>query len=75
MAAARCTTAQASEDLTAEVLRTCVTKCASLLRLLALGEFNDAISNLDNIGFTFGSHGVYVGGGSARLILTQFGIT
>jgi hypothetical protein len=42
---------------------------------LALGEFNDAISNLDNIGFTFGSHGVYVGGGSARLILTQFGIT
>ena len=43
------------------------------------GEFENAISNLANLGFTFGGtfagHGVYVAGGSARFILKEFKIT
>ena len=41
-------------------------------------EFNNCISQLANIGFTFwgtfAGHGVYVAGGSARFILKQFSI-
>jgi hypothetical protein len=40
------------------------------------GEFYNAISNLANIGFTFGGtfagHGVYVIGGNARFVLKEF---
>jgi len=42
-------------------------------------EFNTAISQLANIGFTFGGtfagHGVYVTGGNARFILRQYSIS
>ena len=43
------------------------------------GEFKNAISDLANIGFTFGGtfagHGVYVTSGSVRFILKEFNIT
>ena len=42
-------------------------------------EFNSAISQLANVGFTFGGtfggHGVYVAGGNARFILNQYSVS
>jgi hypothetical protein len=42
-------------------------------------EFNTAISQLANVGFTFGGtfagHGVYVTGGNARFILRQYSVS
>jgi hypothetical protein len=42
-------------------------------------EFNSAISQLANVGFTFGGtfagHGVYVAGGNARFILRQYSVS
>jgi hypothetical protein len=42
-------------------------------------EFNAAILNLGNVGFTFGGtfagHGVYVTGGNARFILKQYSVS
>jgi hypothetical protein len=44
-----------------------------------LNEFNGAISQLANVGFTFGGtfagHGVYVTGGNARFILRQYSVS
>ena len=44
-----------------------------------LNEFNAAISQLANVGFTFGGtfagHGVYVTGGNARFILRQYSVS
>jgi hypothetical protein len=42
-------------------------------------EFDAAIPNLENVGFTFGGtfagHGVYVTGGNARFILKQYSVS
>jgi hypothetical protein len=42
-------------------------------------EFNAAISQVANVGFTFGGafagHGVYVTGGNARFILKQYSVS
>jgi hypothetical protein len=42
-------------------------------------EFNSAISQLANVGFTFGGtfagHGVFVAGGNARFILKQYSVS
>ena len=42
-------------------------------------EFNAAIPDLGNVGFTFGGtfagHGVYVTGGNARFILKQYSLS
>jgi hypothetical protein len=42
-------------------------------------EFNAAIPNLENVGFTFGGtfagHGVFVGSGNARFVLKEFSVS